>query len=180
MSAPKTALKNCPHDGSEHRKNINGYWVCAACARERARDRRAGGPGRGANNSGKTHCPRKHKYTTENTIVRIKPNGKKQRWCRACQRIHMRKVVITQYGITIEQFDAMLIAQAGRCAVCPVLLYVPQIDHDHDCCPGRKACGKCVRGLVCADCNTGLGKFRDSIVVLRSAVDYLERHASKI
>jgi hypothetical protein len=32
------------------------------------------------------------------------------------------------------------------------------IDHDHGCCPDDKAsCGRCIRGLLCLDCNTSLG-----------------------
>jgi hypothetical protein len=49
------------------------------------------------------------------------------------------------------------------------------VDHDHSCCPGRKACGKCIRGLLCANCNQGLGKFKDDPKLLRNAIDYLAR-----
>jgi len=31
------------------------------------------------------------------------------------------------------------------------------IDHDHQCCPGATGCSKCVRGLLCRQCNTNLG-----------------------
>ena len=41
------------------------------------------------------------------------------------------------------------------------------IDHDH-------TTGK-VRGMLCHDCNTSLGKFRDNPDILRKAADYLER-----
>ena len=48
------------------------------------------------------------------------------------------------------------------------------IDHDHACCPGIGSCGRCIRGLLCAACNTSLGGFRDDPKLLRKAADYLE------
>lgn len=49
------------------------------------------------------------------------------------------------------------------------------IDHDHACCaaPGA-SCGQCVRGLLCAACNLGLGMFKDSPALLERAIEYLE------
>lgn len=34
------------------------------------------------------------------------------------------------------------------------------VDHDHDCCPGGWSCGRCVRGLICSECNVLEGKIR--------------------
>jgi hypothetical protein len=47
------------------------------------------------------------------------------------------------------------------------------VDHDHGCCPGQRSCGKCVRGLVCRDCNAMLGLARDNADSLRRAASYL-------
>ena len=48
------------------------------------------------------------------------------------------------------------------------------IDHDHSCCSGSFSCGKCIRGLVCSNCNHGLGFLNDSIDRMHSAIRYLE------
>lgn len=49
------------------------------------------------------------------------------------------------------------------------------IDHDHSCCPkNKKSCGKCVRGVLCRDCNLGLGYFKDDIDLLKRAIKYLD------
>lgn len=86
------------------------------------------------------------------------------------------------YGITAEQYDALLNAQGGRCAICMTDRAHPTlennnfyIDHDHSCCPGKTSCGKCVRGLLCTHCNTGLGYFRDNEAHLASAISYVRK-----
>jgi hypothetical protein len=63
--------------------------------------------------------------------------------------------------------------QAGKCAICEVLMLVSgnkgdsvHMDHSHET-------GK-IRGLLCAQCNLGLGKFKDDHVRLRKAIAYLQ------
>ncbi len=76
------------------------------------------------------------------------------------------------YGITPEQFEAMLAAQGNRCAVCRdeewpgIKGKGPQADHDH-------VTGQ-VRGLLCGRCNAGIRDFRDDAARLRAAAAYLE------
>jgi hypothetical protein len=84
---------------------------------------------------------------------------------------------LVKFGITPQQYDAMLAAQGGTCAICPGsgTGKALAVDHDHACCPGRKSCGKCVRGLLCENCNNGLGRFRDSPELLAAAVAYLTK-----
>ncbi len=46
------------------------------------------------------------------------------------------------------------------------------IDHDHACCPDeRSSCGKCVRGLLCLRCNTGLGYVERMHAIARAYLD---------
>ncbi|SRR6266852_4238048 len=71
-------------------------------------------------------------------------------------------------GTTLEGWNAALIAQCARCAVCGEIMKNPHGDHDHKT-------GK-FRGLLCEFCNHGLGNFRDSPAFLRAAANYLEAH----
>lgn len=71
------------------------------------------------------------------------------------------------YGLTEDEYQAMLGVQDGRCAMCGQSMKRPHVDHDHET-------GK-VRGLLCKGCNTGLGQFNDSIDSLLDAVAYLQR-----
>ncbi len=82
--------------------------------------------------------------------------------------IHFRH----RYGITIDIYDAMVEQQNHRCAICLThqtkLIKQLHLDHSHKN-------GK-VRGLLCEPCNHGLGRFRDDILIMTMAIDYLKAH----
>ena len=80
----------------------------------------------------------------------------------------MRAAKIRQYkyGITEDEYTAMLEAQEGRCAICNLERKLV-IDHDHKT-------GK-VRGLLCKPCNAMLGPFEQ--VDIRRVEQYLHRTA---
>ena len=103
--------------------------------------------------------------------------------CLICQRKPSggyRSGNLRRYGLTLTRYNEMLAAQEGSCAICrtkepggkhPEYF---NVDHDRSCCPGSRSCGRCVRGLLCAKCNFGLGNFRDDIAFLRAAMEYLQ------
>lgn len=81
-----------------------------------------------------------------------------------------------KYGITAEQYAALLAEQNGGCAICERpetalrkgktrLLCV---DHEHE--TGR------IRGLLCSDCNRAVGLFKDEVRLLTRASHYLTAH----
>ena len=84
---------------------------------------------------------------------------------------HIRKAQrIKKFGITLEEFNSILTQQDGKCAICGYSdrsdkNFFPVVDHDH-------LSGK-VRGLLCMNCNMGIGKFKDDISRLKSAINYL-------
>ena len=77
-----------------------------------------------------------------------------------------------KYGITSDEYDAMVDEQDGVCAICKREMPLT-VDHDHSCCDSDASCGRCVRGLLCNPCNRALGFFGDDLERLRSAVQYL-------
>lgn len=89
------------------------------------------------------------------------------KWRKENPRGHRKWALQYFYGITLEEWDALVLSQEGRCAICqqPAELTV---DHCH-------TSGK-VRELLCGLCNLGLGHFRDDPIRLRAAADYAERH----
>lgn len=86
-------------------------------------------------------------------------------------------------GLTDQAYDALLDGQGGVCAICHlperVLTYGRArrlaVDHDHACCSGTRACGKCIRGLLCTACNYAIAKFDDDPERMRAAAIYVER-----
>lgn len=93
-------------------------------------------------------------------------------------RANSRKQLLRRYGLTLAQYEALLAAQGGACAICRSLTPGKRswhIDHDHECCPGTMhSCGRCVRGLLCHNCNLMLGHAGDSAELLLSAVEYVK------
>lgn len=86
--------------------------------------------------------------------------------------------VYTKYGISEKIFNELRKDQNYRCKVCKKheseMNRAFAVDHDHSCCSSRqKSCGNCVRGLLCTNCNTALGHFKDSKDILENARNYL-------
>jgi hypothetical protein len=79
-----------------------------------------------------------------------------------------------QYGIDSRQYEEMLESQNYVCKICLRPERSKQnnktkklvVDHDH-------ITGK-VRGLLCGNCNAGIGMFEDNTSILRNAIKYLE------
>lgn len=92
-----------------------------------------------------------------------------------------RAQMLKGHGITQEIYDAWYETQMGVCKTCKKpethkykgVVTQLCVDHDHNHCPGKKGCAECVRGLLCHDCNAGLGYFDDDIETMLAAVEYL-------
>lgn len=94
------------------------------------------------------------------------------------RELHGRKQdILRKFGMTIEQYKQMLHDQADVCAICQCKesakasnqSTIKQLAVDHDHKTGA------IRGLLCMNCNKGLGAFSDSIARLEAAVLYLKR-----
>jgi len=155
----------------------------------------------------KTHCKRGHLRTAAsidnsgycracailNTVEwkkrnplteegRLKQNSAARKWRKnnpgACKEADFRNKLKANYGLTSEQYRAMLEAQGNCCAICSAAFgndpYKdgPCVDHIHDA-------GKRVREILCAHCNRMIGCAHDNINVLLSAIEYLRKHADK-
>lgn len=84
------------------------------------------------------------------------------------REIHPRN----KFGLTPEEYDAILAAQGGVCALCerpPMPGISLHVDHDH-------GTGE-IRGLLCVRCNNALGLFREDPDLLERAARYVTKDA---
>ena len=89
------------------------------------------------------------------------------------QKFHLR----TRFNITPKEYEAKLISQNYCCAICGKdvvdnvrggISVALSVDHCHT--------SNKLRDLLCFQCNSGLGQFRDNIKFLQKAVEYLQKH----
>lgn len=96
---------------------------------------------------------------------------KKRKWTR----------LRTKYGLEKDDYELLIVQQNGCCAICkltekekdgqhgePLSL---SVDHDH-------VTGS-VRGLLCRQCNIGIGRLKESVEILQNAINYLKSHQEK-
>ncbi len=154
-------------------------------------------------NTNKTHCNRGHEFTEENTY--FIPREKGGRACKVCRNKNSidsqnknrdsvndgkrrrrrlltkedrRKENLRQIGWTLERFNEKLKRQQGLCDICGVGLTFEDkagrtranADHEHTVPPKP-------RGVLCGNCNLGIGNLKDSIELLKKAIAYLEKYA---
>lgn len=90
--------------------------------------------------------------------------------CKACQSAATHSAMIERtYGLTREDYDALLEAQGGKCAICRRRPKSKRLAVDHDHKTGA------VRGLLCSRCNHDLmGAAWDSAAMAKALLAYLE------
>jgi hypothetical protein len=124
---------------------------------------------------GRKNCPRcgEDKETTEFYPAKNTADGLGA----ICIRCDRGSKLLRKFKITLEDYDRLLEGQGGRCAICGTQECRTgkhfAVDHDHACCPGVETCGRCVRGLLCHNCNAILGLLGDDVDLAASAIRYL-------
>jgi hypothetical protein len=96
-------------------------------------------------------------------------------WRAANPRLHAHNALVSKYGMSMDEYEALLAKQKGVCAICSNpetrarkgKVYRLHIDHDHQ--TGR------IRALLCHHCNAGLGHFRDDVETMAKALAYLRK-----
>lgn len=123
-----------------------------------------------------TRC--KEEKAVEAFPIRTHASGSRHSMCKPCKYEYEQEwkknnpeAVLAgelrrRYGITVEQYEAMLRSQRFRCAICQRRDVALVVDHCHKT--------KRVRGLLCNNCNHAIGKFRDDPEIMRRAIEYVQ------
>ena len=106
---------------------------------------------------------------------RSSPDGRAM-YCISCKTEARRGHHLKhQYGITEDHYLAMIDDQWGCCAICgtpdETIGQHLCVDHDHKT--------GAVRGLLCSNCNKGIGLLKDDPKVLESAIRYLTKQSEE-
>lgn len=103
---------------------------------------------------------------------RLKLRAKSRRIYRARPEIWLRSDLKKRYNMSLEDFNSLLGAQNGLCAICghPETSRYRRLSVDHDHNTGK------IRGLLCSGCNSGLGRFKDDPARVERALLYLTKH----
>lgn len=104
----------------------------------------------------------------------LNKNGKKypRPFCNTCKsKEYFAQDLWKHYRIRLPEYNALYASQDGKCACCgqheSAFKRKLHVDHDHET-------GK-IRGLLCTQCNPGIGYFQDSIPRLEMALAYLKK-----
>lgn len=109
-----------------------------------------------------------------------KYGGKPRSACKECyiewrNTTGRNKQYKRRYGITIEDYNTIFNSQNGKCSICKKhqseFKTALAVDHCHK--------SNEIRGLLCYNCNSGLGRFQDNVDNLTEAISYLLRFKDK-
>lgn len=121
------------------------------------------------------------KNKSDNKSYRCKPCDDEARWkyrennLASIKVLERERTLKFKYGIGVKDYDQMLEKQGGCCAICGSKqtrgTHSFSVDHCH--------ITGMVRGLLCNNCNRGLGLLGDTIEGLMKAVKYLSTTSTK-
>lgn len=130
--------------------------------------------------NGNIHCRNCGEYFKEENMKQSKTGEYKGiSYCIECAPLLKRTRTLKKYNLSLDDYHELLKSQDYSCKICNLrdTSYRKRlsVDHDHSCCPGEGSCGKCIRGLLCHHCNSGLGNAKDSIEILKKMIEYLKK-----
>lgn len=172
MSETHRKCKTCgitlPIDGFSFCNSRAGRRLsCKKCLNARQKGRREADPDKYKNISKRWRDANKDQHASYNTLWHRRNKDKSRSIQLKCK-----------YGITLREYEYLVVAQNNSCAICGITFCStkdvtrgcrPCVDHDH--------ITDKVRGILCNDCNSGIGFLKEDTRVLSKAITYLNYHA---
>jgi len=160
---------------SKNKSNKFGLdTYCKPCKRAQGKIQRA-------NNSGKRReqylsnkeaiLKRQAEYYIKNRESIIKKTSAYQKTNRGKKVAYDKKRNLRiMYGLTLDQYTNILVEQNYSCAICKTKEQRLVVDHIHGSDPVK------VRGILCANCNLGIGILKDNCEIIMRAADYVKKY----
>lgn len=155
--------------------------VCKICQIERATKWRLENPDRARTNAKRSYKKRLKREKIIPKYKLLEMNNYNKKWKKNNYEATRSMTLKYSYGITIEDYNQMFEQQKGLCLICnkPETIRNKRagkvgeiknlvVDHCHKT-------GK-IRGLLCMNCNQGIGKLQDDINLLQKAIEYLKKY----
>ena len=161
---------------NEHRKGWGGQLAkkCSGCNKVRLLKFYHANAARW---DGKSHrcilCERMRNKAT-NLAQPERASGYSRMWRTGNPHKRLEYELKSVYGITVEHYESMRKSQGNLCAICgkaetkKILGKVVRLAIDHCHTTGK------VRGLLCQNCNHGIGMLKDDVSLMQRAISYLE------
>jgi hypothetical protein len=116
---------------------------------------------------------RRARYEATKDEERAKAKARRRNNPESAAQANRKWYLRKKYGLTPEQYDAMVAEREGRCDICKRHPQIPRgkklalyVDHCH--------VNGHVRGLLCAPCNTAIGNLGDDVARMYAAIRYVE------
>jgi hypothetical protein len=101
-------------------------------------------------------------YRFNSPCIKCSSNDRYKNYIKAYLRMR-------NFSLTTEQYESMLLEQNNKCKICGIDRSDVKKDFAVDHCHKTQK----IRGLLCSNCNTGIGFLNDDISILRKAIKYL-------
>ena len=113
------------------------------------------------NNINKKYYSNENNYKRQVLWAKANPESRK--------KSYRKNKIKKEYGLSWDEYLSLIEKFNNSCGICGGKdLINLSIDHNHK--PGE------VRGLLCNNCNNGLGRFKDSFSLLNKAIEYLNKN----
>jgi hypothetical protein len=120
-------------------------------------------------NKEEINAARRERYATDPDYA------ESQRACTRNRYVHVNaERLMSQFGMTIADYNALLARQNGACRICKTKPAGRRLAVDH--CHLTDT----IRSLLCNNCNLGVGNFKDNPALMRAAADYIEEAAARV